>query len=92
MSALLADRPAPKTFAPDQAFAPLSRARFDERRLSLMTPVVAGSLMAVMMLVPVICPPPPPCGVVIFVPSGKIEAVARAADFDVARHLELASA
>ena len=71
MSELFAESPAPKTFAPDHAFAPFSRATFGERRLSLMKPAVPASLIELTMLVPVDAAPPP-VAVVSFVPSGKM--------------------
>src|SRR5215212_11493422 len=71
MRALLAERPAPKVFAPDQAFAPFRRARFGETRLSLIRPAVPGSLIAAMMLVPDGVPPPA-AAVVWIEPSAKI--------------------
>ncbi len=68
----LAERPLTKVFWPVQAFCAASRATLGERRLSLMNPAVAGSLMAETMLVPEGVEPAPPCAVVIFEPSGKM--------------------
>jgi hypothetical protein len=48
-----------KLLTPVQVFAPVSRARFSDTRLSLIKPTVAGSLMAVTMLVPDGVLPPP---------------------------------
>jgi hypothetical protein len=48
-----------KLFAPFQAFVPLRRAMLPESLLSLMTALVAGSLMALTMLFPLGVPPPP---------------------------------
>src|SRR5215212_6871340 len=58
IAALLADSPAAKAFAPAQRLTPLSRATLLARRVSLIVPVVAGLLIALMMPVPESAPPP----------------------------------
>src|ERR1044072_2965060 len=52
IGALLAERPALNVLKLVQLCAPASRARFSDTRLSLIVPIVAGSLIEVMMVVP----------------------------------------